>query len=232
MFSRRQSYAVINSVTFCMLFCLLALTSVQAQQISFRKAGLTASQVYMSQTQGGAIVRVVKDSTVKEADEPTFARVETVLFHNGIIEVEVLSKLLPNARPSDRGFIGVAFRIQEDNSQFECLYLRPTNGRAEDQVRRNHAVQYFAYPAYKFDRLRKESPEKYESYADMGLGEWIPVKIVVKDSQAKLFLHSQDQPVLVVNDLKHGPDAKGKIGLFVDVGTEGYFRKLRVTTKD
>ncbi|MDP4400325.1 hypothetical protein QR508_24095, partial [Escherichia coli] len=88
-----------------------------------------------------------------------------------------------------RGFIGIAFRINNNASQFESIYIRPTNGRANDQVRRNHSIQYFSYPDYPFSRLRKETPEQYESYADMGLNEWITLKIVVLDSQAKLFIN-------------------------------------------
>jgi len=69
----------------------------------------------------------------------------------------------------------------------------------------------------------------YESYTDMGLNEWIKIKIEVKGKQAKLFLNGNKQPSLVVNDLKMGADVSGALGLFVDVGTEGYFRDLKVT---
>ena len=68
----------------------------------------------------------------------------------------------------------------------------------------------------------------YESYADMGLNEWIKLKIIVKGNQAKLFLNNNKQPSLIVNDLKHGAEASGAIGFFVDVGTEGYFSDLNV----
>lgn len=125
----------------------------------------------------------------------------------------LLSRLLPTADVSARGFIGLAFRINQDNSRFECIYIRPTNGRADDQLRRNHSTQYFSYPDYKFDRLRKEAEGKYESYADMGLNEWIKMKIVVKDAQAKLYLNNSPQPVLIVNDLKLGASNSGAIGL-------------------
>jgi hypothetical protein len=36
---------------------------------------------------------------------------------------------------------------------------------------------------------------------------------------------------LIVNDLKHGANAAGAIGLFVDIGTEGYFKDLVVIPK-
>lgn len=127
-----------------------------------------------------------------------------------------------------RGFIGLAFRIDENNSKFECIYIRPANGRSEDQLRRNRSTQYFSYPDFKFDRLREEAPGRYESCADMELDQWIKMKIEVKDEKAKLYLNDSEQPVLLVNDLKHGPNAAGGIGLWVEVGTEGYFTDLRV----
>src|SRR5678816_4251603 len=83
------------------------------------------------------------------------------------------SNLLKTAPDFARGFIGIAFRINDSNTKYESFYIRPTNGRADDQVRRNHSVQYYSYPDYKFDRLRKESPERYESYADMALNQWL-----------------------------------------------------------
>ena len=140
----------------------------------------------------------------------------------------VLSKLLENAPDFARGFIGVAFRIDESNSKFEGIYIRPTNGRADDQLRRNRSTQYFSYPDFKFDRLRNVSSGMYESYADMGLNEWIKMKIEVKGEKAKLYLNGNSQPVLVVNDLKHGADGSGGIGLWVDVGTDGHFTDLQI----
>jgi hypothetical protein len=203
---------------------------LSAQTIDFRKAGLKPVHVsmWLTEMNGAKVVRVIKDSSIKEVDEPTFVRLNEIDFKNGTIEVKVLSKLLPDATETARGFIGLAFRINEDNSKFEGIYIRPSNGRADQQIRRNHSIQYFSYPDYKFDRLRKEAEGQYESYADMGLNEWIKIKIVVKDAQAKLYLNNNPQPSLIVNDLKHGPKSSGALGLFVDVGTEGFFRDLRI----
>lgn len=177
---------------------------------------------------GKKTIQVVKNPEVKAVDEATFARLIESDFRNGIIEVKVLSRLLDDAPDFARGFIGVAFRIDESNSTFECIYIRPTNGRAEDQLRRNRSTQYFSYPDFKFDRLRSESSGIYESYADMGLNEWITIKIEVRDKKAKLYLNGQAQPVLIVNDLKHGANVSGGIGLWVDVGTEGHFTDLSI----
>ena len=177
---------------------------------------------------GNRTIRVTKDPAITEVDEPTFARLIGADFKNGRIEVKVLSKLLPNAPDFARGFIGVAFRINESNSAFEGMYIRPTNSRAEDQLRRNRSTQYFSYPNFKFERLRAEAAGKYESYADMGLNEWITIRIEVQDESARLYLNGAKQPALIVTDLKHGANTSGAIGLWVDIGTEGYFTDLRI----
>jgi len=201
-----------------------------AQTIGFDKSDLEVNRVYMSieKMNGKKVVKVVIDSTVKGANEPTFVKIKGIDFKDGTIELKVLSRLLKTAPASARGFIGVAFHIDEQNSKFEGIYLRPTNGRAEDQLRRNHSIQYFSYPDYHFDRLRKEAEGVYESYADMGLNEWITMRIEVKGKQAKLFLNDNKQPSLIVNDLKLGDNISGSIGLWVDGGTEGYFKDLKI----
>ena len=168
---------------------------------------------------------------VESGDKPTFAIIQGIDFHDGEISINLVGKLGPGAPPDARGFVGIAFRINNDASQFEAFYLRPANGRADDQVRRNHSTQYFSYPDFPFSRLRKEYPEKYESYVDLVLGEWTKVRIEVAGDKARLYVHGSKQPVLLVNDLKHGGEAHGSIGLWVDVGTEGYFSNLRITYK-
>ena len=210
---------------------LLSSINSNSQTITLDKSKVEPVGVFMSIEKLGdkKVVRVVKDSSITAADEPTYARVKGVELKNGTIEVKVLSRLLPNAAETARGFIGIAFRISDDNSKFESIYIRPTNGRADNQIRRNHSIQYFSYPDYKFDRLRKEAPEQYESYADMGLNEWIILKIVIKDQQAKLYINGSKQPMLIVNDLKHGAEMTGGIGLWVDGGTEGFFSDLRIS---
>ena len=208
---------------------LLSMTSY-SQTVKFDSNRLEAVNVSMSieMLKGKEVVKVIKDSSVKEYDEPTFVKIKGSNFKNGTIEVKVLSRLLKNAPDFARGFIGVAFRINDSNTKYESIYLRPVNARVEDQVRRNHSIQYYSYPDYKFDRLRKESPERYESYADMEMNKWITMRIKIKDAQAKLFLDNNTQPSLIVNDLKHGTDLSGAIGLWVEIGTEAYFSDVRI----
>ena len=212
-------------------FSVFCSVSGSAQQVALTKDKLDAVGVVMSleTLDKKSVVKVSKDPAMTNADEPTYVKLKGTDFKDGTIEVSVLSRLLPTAPEAARGFIGVAFRANGDNSKFECIYIRPTNGRANDQVRRNHSIQYFSYPDFKFDRLRKEAPERYESYADMGLNEWIKMKIVVKGTEARLFLNNNKEPSLIVNDLKHGADLSGAIALYVDNGTEGYFADVKIS---
>jgi hypothetical protein len=166
---------------------------------------------------------------IGENSEVKFVKINHSDFKNGIIEIEVSGKPSATASEQARGFVGVAFRINQDNTKFECIYLRPTNGRAEDQVRRNHSVQYISYPDFPWQKLRKEFAEKYESYADLVPGEWTKMKIEVNGDKAKLYVHGNSQPTLIVNDLKHGPDHHGSIGLWIGPGTEAHFSDLQVT---
>ncbi len=203
-------------------------------QIDLSVTNLDPNDVIASQAvhEGENALRLVLAPTAVTPDNPTFARIKNLQFHNGIIRVEVAGRPLPDASPEARGFIGVAFRIAPDLSAFECMYIRPTNGRADVQLRRNRATQYFSYPDWKFDRLRTEVPGHYESYVDLVTGAWTKLRIEVTGDKARLFVHEQEQPTLIVNDLKHGPDHAGGVGLYIDNGTEGFFKNLRVTSTD
>ena len=149
-------------------------------------------------------------------------------FRNGAIEVELAGKPSAGSFAAARGFVGIAFRVQGGGSKYECIYLRPTNGRADDMLRRNHATQYSAEPEWGWERLRKESPGVYESYVDLEAGAWTKYKIVVKGTRAELYVHDAAQPCLIVKDLKLG-DAAGAVALWVGPGTEAWFTNLKIT---
>jgi hypothetical protein len=210
----------------------------QAQTFDFEGKEFEISHVKASvvKLKGEEVLRIERDLESlpfdpermgETVDEPTFLKLKGVNLENGIVEVKVLSRLLPNAPAFARGFIGLAFRINEDNTAYESIYLRPTNGRAEDQFRRNHSIQYYAYPDYKFDRLRAESKGEYETYADIGLDEWITVRIEFSGNSAKLYLNDQKSPAFLINEML-GSTTSGSIGLWVEIGTEGFFKDLKI----
>ncbi len=156
----------------------------------------------------------------------TLALLDGPDFEDGAIELDVAGMPRSGGFEAARGFIGIAFRAT-DPAHFECVYIRPANGRAGDQLRRNHATQYTAEPDFPWNRLRQESPGVYESYTDLAPGEWTRLKVVVSGVRAQLFVNGADQPCLIVNDLKHGK-SRGKVGLWVGADTEGYFSNLVV----
>jgi hypothetical protein len=152
-------------------------------------------------------------------------------FHDGTIEAMVAGRPRDDASESARGFIGIAFRVQGDG-RYEAFYIRPTNGRADDQLRRNHATQYISEPDFPWERLRRETAGVYESYADLEPGVWTHLRIEVRGSRAWLYVNRSPQPVLIVNDLKLGADARGGIALWVGSETEGHFAEVTVTPRE
>lgn len=181
---------------------------------------------------GEKVLRVVKDKNIIEDDEATYAKFLDTDFHNGTIKLKVLSKLLLDAPEHARGFIGIAFRINKDDSLFESIYIRPANGRCEIQLRRNRATQYFSFPDFKYMHSRETNPGEYESYVDIDLNQWIDFRVEVKDQKAKLFINDSESPVLIVNDMKMGSEARGAVGMFVDIGTDGYFKDIEIDFED
>jgi hypothetical protein len=171
----------------------------------------------------------VQASKTDVAQGACLAVIGGLTFGNGTIEAEIAGEPAPGAGAGARGFVGIAFRVQDDLRTYDNFYLRPTNGRADDQERRNHAVQYESLPDWPWSRLRKETASKYESYVDLIPGMWTTVKIDVRGDHARLYVHNQEQPVLIVNDVKSGPNAKGAIALWIEGGTIAHFRNLTVT---
>lgn len=174
------------------------------------------------------------DSTNIEAtvDEPHYARIAGLDdFENGSIEVSLYSQLQnPPPYSGIAGFIGVFFRVKEDDSAFECIYLRPKVGRVKNQFYRNRCVQYIAYPDYKFDKLRKIAPAKYEGAAPVGLNEWIKMRLEIDGETAELFINDLKYSSFVVGKLL-GETKAGSLGLYVDIGTIGYFKDLKITKR-
>ena len=228
-----------NKAIFLVWMLLAPFPKIYAQTIPFEGMEFEISNVKASalELDGEQVLKVERDLDklpfdVKRmeatVDEPTYVKLKNVNFDNGTIEVKVLSRIQdPSPFENARGFIGLAFRINEDDSAFESIYLRPVNGRSNIQKFRNHTVQYFAYPDYKFERLRKEFPEMYETAAPVGLNEWITMRIEVHGEKVELFVNDARYSNFIVPKML-GKTTTGSIGLWVDIGTEGYFKDLKV----
>ncbi|MEO6760379.1 MAG: hypothetical protein ABIO24_13055 [Saprospiraceae bacterium] len=217
---------------FWMGLSLLVVRAAAGQTFSLETIdGLNPHQVVAAPAihKGLQCVRVTEPPGANGTEEPILL-LPVKDFENGTIEAEISGEPGGGAGQGARGFVGIAFRIAEDVRKYDAFYLRPTNGRADDQVRRNHSAQYISHPAWTWNRLRTEEPKKYESYVDLVPGEWTRVRIEVDGLTARLYVHGNAQPTLIVNDLKQG-STKGQTGLWIGPGTIGHFRNIKVTKK-
>jgi hypothetical protein len=209
---------------FALLSALLVfpLSAQRADQLAGKNVSIAAVNY-----KGRNAVQVV--AAPAAANATSYAVIKNSQFRDGTIEVDLAGQPGAGAGAGARGFIGIAFRLQQ-NGSYEYIYLRPTNGRADDQVRRNHSTQYSSYPDFDFARSRQEAPEKYESYVDLQPGVWTRYKIEVEGRKARLYVNGAEQPCLIVDDLKLEPRA-GAVALWVGPATEGYFANLKITAK-
>ena len=224
------------------LFAVLAMPKVSVAGSEARvwlliePTGLEAHGVSVEASTVGdrRALRVRLENDLDGGDADTYATRLDSDFQDGTIEVDVSSRVDPEAwffvRWLARGFAGLTFR-NDDRGHFEAIYIRPMNGRVDDETRRAHAVQYISYPDWDFRRFRAEAPGQYEGPADIGPDEWIHMRIEVEGSVARLFLDDNETPALVVDDLKLGSDRHGKVGLWVGPGTIAHFSNLKITPK-
>jgi hypothetical protein len=200
------------------LLCAKTASAQTVDQLVGHKVRLEAVEY-----RGKQAVRITEDGIVPNGE--AYAVVKNATVHNGTIDVDLAGQPASGVGEGARGFIGVAFRLH--NGQFEYIYLRPTNGRADDQVRRNHSVQYSSFPTFDFAASRRVAPEKYESYVDLEPGVWTHYRMTVDGTKARLYVNGASQPCLIVNDLKLG-DASGGVALWIGPGTDGYFSGLQI----
>src|SRR5258705_2567313 len=170
-----------------------------------------------------------KERPAAGGDMPTFVLIPTN-FKNGTIEVDLLGRLNGKGLPDARAFVGLAYRV-DGEARFEAVYLRPLNGRKKNppSPRDKRAIEYFAYPDWKFGRLRKEYPDgRYEAGADIADDEWITLILDIEDTRVRVSTNGKEE--LALTDTKAAPEA-GTIGLWVGPGTEADFANFRITPR-
>jgi hypothetical protein len=213
----------------CALAALLGISQAQTKSVPLDPLnGLKPLNVKAESVtyRGRKSVRIT-DASASAPDGARLAIVSGTDFADGVIEAELTGDALPGMPDTVRGFTGIAFRVSPDGAQYECLYLRPKNGRSEDQLQRNHSTQYISAPDFPWQRLRSETPGKYESYVDLEPGAWTKVKIDVRGNKARLYVNGAIQPALIVDDLKRGK-SKGAVALWIGPGVIAHFAQLRI----
>ncbi len=227
----RNNFLIISKLVFTLSAVIMPLASM-GQEISLSTLeGLQPHNVLAEVVihDGRTGVHVVDSGEFQGNNEDKLVILDELQIQDGVIEISLAGAPGGHAGEGARGFVGVAFRVAADMLTYDAFYLRPTNGRANDQLRRNHSAQYISHPEYPWYRLREETPGQYESYVDLVPGAWTQVRIEVSGEQARLYVHGAEQPSLVVNDLKSGQD-RGAIALWIGPGTDAYFSNLKVTS--
>ena len=75
---------------------------------------------------------------------------------------------------------------------------------------------------------RKHGIDGYEAPIEGNLDKWFHLRAVIHEDKAEFYVDDMHTPILCVDHMKHGKDAKGYVGLYVDNGTEGYFKNLMI----
>ena len=150
------------------------------------------------------------------------AYLKDVTFSTGTIDIDLRGKDV-----LQKSFIGIAFH-GVDTVATDIVYFRPFNFRAKDPVRNIHAVQYVSEPEFPWDKLREEKNGVYEKGIDPPplASDWFHARIVVEETQIRVYVNNTTDPSLTVNKLNSRRD--GKIGLWNN-GLEGDFANLVIT---
>jgi hypothetical protein len=160
-------------------------------------------------------------------DMPTFA-VLPIDFQTGTLSIDILSRLNIHAPDYARAFAGLAYHISDDYGGFESVYIRPLNGKSLNPPppRDQRAIQYFAYPDWRYQRLRDAYPDgRYEAAADILPDQWTNLRLEIDTGLVTVKVDGA--VTLVVKEPKLASKT-GHVGLFVDIGTEAYFSNLAI----
>jgi hypothetical protein len=163
-----------------------------------------------------------KGIRIEEGEGNSVMILNDIIFTSGTVEFDCKGRNVIG-----KSFLGIAFHIQND-STYDAIYFRPFNFSNPDTIRRWRAVQYISVPTYEWDKLREQSPGKYENKVNPvpNADEWFHCKIIVKDRLISVFVNNSPKPSLVVTKLTN--TSKGKIGLWVENGSDGSFANLEI----
>jgi len=162
-----------------------------------------------------------KDAVEMNAmDSDGLGILEEVEFEKGIIEVELLGENNPG-----KSFIGIAFNIQNEET-YEAIYFRPFNFVAEEQIRKDHMVQYIYHPEFSWRKLREERTAEFEDEIAVppNPDKWFKVRININDKKVEVYVNDLPEPVLVVDRLT--TTKSKKLGIWTGFGSSGRFKNL------
>jgi hypothetical protein len=161
----------------------------------------------------------ITDGRYKGISVQHIAWLRGVNFSTGTIEIDLRGK-----DAFQQSFLGIAFH-GIDTITHDVIYFRPFNFRAEDPIRKIHAVQYVSEPDFPWHRLREEKNGMYEKAVDPAplATDWFHARIDVTETQVVVYVNHSTAPSLTVDKLNTRKD--GMIGLWNN-GLPGDFANL------
>lgn len=143
-------------------------------------------------------------------------------FANGTIEFDVKGKDVQG-----NSFVGVAFH-GVDGTTYDGIYFRPFNFKTDDQARVLRAVQYISHPAHPWQKLRADTPGKYEKPVKPvpDPNGWFHARVVVASPKVSVFIGDATEPCLVVDQLSDRK--KGLVGVWVGNTAGGDFANFKI----
>jgi hypothetical protein len=169
---------------------------------------------------GKRVVWLKPKGEVTKGSNVGLALVAALEFGEGTLDVDLKGK-----GRFEASFVGIAFGVV-DGKTFEAVYFRPFNFLREPQSLRSHGVQYVAWPGNTWEKLRQETPGKFESAVKPipDPDRWFHARVEVTKQKVKVWVDDAHEACLVVDRLA---SRKGKVGLWVD-SKEGAFSNLRI----
>ncbi|RJR29507.1 MAG: hypothetical protein C4574_03520 [Candidatus Latescibacterota bacterium] len=145
------------------------------------------------------------------------ASLRNVEFENGVIEFDL-------AVSGEASYPGIAFRAEGDD-WFERVYIRPHRaGRYPD------ALQYT--PTMNgIEEWQLCNGPGFTAGVEFPPDRWIPVRLEVKGSQARVFVNGAERPALEIHELRGGR-AKGGIALVGENNAKAHFSNFRYRLDD
>ncbi len=146
-------------------------------------------------------------------------------FGDGTIELDIRGRDV-----FQKSFPGIAFRCASSVA-CDIVYLRPFNFRSADPTRHAHALQYTSYPDFSWERLRADSPGKYESAVvpEPKPDDWVHLRLELHGTDLQVFVNHASAPSLRVKTL--GGRTHGGIGLWVGDLSPGDFANLSIVRR-
>lgn len=144
-------------------------------------------------------------------------------FADGTIEFDVKGKDVQGS-----SFVGIAFH-GVDGTSYDGIYFRPFNFKTDDKARVVRAVQYISHPAHPWQKLRADTPNKYEKPVNPvpDPNGWFHARVVVASPKVSVFVGDGQEPCLVVDQLSDRK--KGLIGIWVGHTSGGDFANFTIT---